>query len=106
MKQFLIATFLILSANVYSQEWTTDELFVLEYFGLSKDDHRGIIFQPLGEEGCLQSHSNSKDAFTSFFTTTIKRDITIYCLDTNEEIKYYEVIDLHQMVKIYLTTNK
>lgn len=106
MKQLLFSTFLLLSVSLFSQEWTADELLVLENFGLSKDDHRGLIFNPLGEEGCIQSYSNPKDAIISFFTTTIKRDITTYCVETSEEINYYEVMNLHQLVHIYLTLNQ
>jgi len=98
--------FLLLSVSLFSQEWTTDELLVLENFGLSKDDHRGLIFNPMGEEGCLLSYPNPNDALISFFTTTIKRDITTYCIETSEGINYYEIMDIHQLVQIYLTLNQ
>lgn len=108
MKNIILAGFcLILSSFCFSQDlWKSEEIEVLNRFGLDKNDPRGIIFYSNGD--CVDGNfPEIKSAVEAFLQGSIKKDLSNYCII---ELKQKELIgiplDIHQIVQLYLQNNE
>lgn len=107
MRIYLLLMFCILSINSFAQEWTKEQLEVIEEFSLDQKDHRGVVFNNYNESNCSSNHfSTTEDAIISFFTTTIKRDVTTYCIDELGNEVAGKTHGLKEIIEIYLTAKK
>lgn len=97
---------MIITSFCYSQEeWKSEELEILNQFGLEKNDPRGIILYS-GSECVDGEYSNIESAIETFLNSSLKKDISEYCVPG---IKQEELIgiplDIHQIVKLFLENN-
>jgi hypothetical protein len=101
---FLSLTFLI-SFNYHSQStWKKNELEVIYKFGLDTNDHRGVILNTLNSN----QNIDNVQKIEFFFQSNDKKDLTEINLIFDEKIKsyFYRPIDIHDLVKLYLTVKK
>jgi len=105
MRNLLLSFSLIYAQFLFSQEsWTKEELKVLETFGLDSMDHRGVIFLPSQQNDA----ASMATAIHQFFTTISKKDLTEIPVKNEEFLQPYfgQPLDIHQVVKLYLTQSK
>jgi hypothetical protein len=88
--------------------WTTEQIQVLDKYGLTQNDPRGIVFYTGQDEDCTSSQESALKAIESFFTTELKSDIIYYCIPEilNKNIVKGLPMDLFQIVTIYLEEKK
>lgn len=103
-KLFIAATFVFISicANAQSS-WTEEEVNVLNEFGLDSTDHRGIIIK----------HNISCDktlviSIKEFFYSSEKLDVTTIYVSSKYENQVFlnQILDMHQLIQLYLTESK
>lgn len=77
---------------------------MLESFGLDSMDHRGVIFVPSQQNDA----SSMATALNQFFTTISKKDLTEITVKNEEFLQPYfgQPLDIHQVVRLYLTQKK
>lgn len=105
MRNLLLSFSLLCAQFLLSQEsWTKEELTVLETFGLDSTDHRGVIFLPSQQDDV----PSMAVAINQFFTTSSKKDLTEIPVKNEEFLQPYfgQPLDIHQVVKLYLTQSK
>lgn len=105
MKTTIIMLLLLFSNTAYNQEtnWKSEERMVLEEFGLSQNDGRGITFL-VQNTFCSESFTSEKEAILAFLTDQVKHDIRTFCI---EEVRYNtieegNIYDLHAIIQLYL----
>ena len=81
LAKYILCLAVFLSANLAKGQ-NSERQEVLNEFGLTNNDHRGIIFT--SDPSIAHSQfPNGTEAITGFFGTTVKRDLTyINVIDT------------------------
>jgi len=105
MRNLLLYLSLLCAQFLFSQDsWTNEELKALEIFGLDSMDHRGVVFVPLQQTDA----PSMATAINQFFTTISKKDLTEIPVKNEEFLQPYfgQPMDIHQVVKLYLTLSK
>ena len=103
MKTILIAIVALFSINSFAQEWTSEQLEVIEKYHLSEKDHRGIIFTA-DNYGCDVEADSQLDAIESFFAPDVRKDIITVCISGEEKDYYNKPLGLKEVIDIYLST--
>lgn len=77
---------------------------MLETFGLDSTDHRGVIFLPSQQNDA----PSMATAINQFFTTISKKDLTEIPVKNEEYLQPYygQPMDIHRVIKLYLTQSK
>ena len=105
MKTILLAIVTLFSINSFAQEWTSDQLEVIEKYSLSEKDNRGIIFTA-DNYGCDVEVNSQLQAIESFFTPDIRKDIITACISGEEKDYYNKPLGLKEVIDIYLSITK
>jgi hypothetical protein len=99
LTKFVLCSVVVLSANLATGQ-KSEQQEILNEFGLSINDHRGVIFT--SDPSIAQSQfPNGTEAITGFFGTTVKRDLTyINVIDQkglpiNEPLSVIDLVDLY-----------
>jgi hypothetical protein len=103
MRVFVFVILLLCNQAKAQDSWTEEEKRVLDRFGLRQDDPRGVIFWPSGDDCAFESHNDMRSALESFFTASMKKDLTEYCVSQLPEKMVGMPMDIHRVVLIYLT---
>lgn len=99
----LLLSFFV-AERAFTQEWEQTELEIIETFSLEINDHRGVIFNTFDPLTCNSKHfENVHDAILDFFTSSVKSDLTNYCVDTLDDSIMEIPLSLHDLVKVYLS---
>ena len=96
----------LLSTIGYSQEWSKEQIDVLDKYELVKTDHRGIHFS--ANENEKLSFSTLNEALEHFLTLKINTDLlTVYVqsFPTGLELKE-KSIGIKAIVEAYIQINK
>ena len=102
MKYLLLLSLSLIMYNVNAQDWTTEELEVLEHYNLNQNDHRGFVFKQSSPD-CLESYSNITDGIESIFQTLKMQDVNEICIEEENNQYFNKVIDIHSLVELYLS---
>ena len=105
MKYLMLIGLCVLCTYGHSQNpWTSEQIQVLDNFGLSQTDNRGII---LVKEGNQSNYvvPTTLDAIKLYFVPDIRVDIITICItDFNLEEKYYNTpLGMKEIVELYLS---
>jgi hypothetical protein len=109
MRNFILSVICLITASFcFGQEWTREHLQVLEKYGLTKEDPRGIVFFTGDDEDCTKSEESVLLALESFFTVELKSDLLYFCVPVinNKDIVKGQPMDLFQIVSAYLKEEK
>jgi len=92
----------------FAQDWTSEQISILDQFGLEKNDIRGIVFTQSGTNPCNQEVSTVKEALELFLNAQVKRDITTFCISelNSDLITFEQPLDIFQIVSLYIETKK
>ena len=103
MRTLLLTIVLSISTQVMSQDaWSQAELGILDNFGLQPEDPRGILFKE-AESSCTGDVKESvRSAIETFFTATLKKDLTEFCIEGVPDELEGKPLDIHQIVRLYL----
>lgn len=103
MKKLIILALLVLPLTSLGQEnqWTQEELKVLEKFSLNKEDHRGLVLSQ-NDNNCHLQAASIKEGIESFFKSVEMRDLTVVCISSLDPTQNDKTMDLKQVVQLYL----
>lgn len=103
MKKLILLLVALLPALTYAQEseWTELELEVLHKFDLRKNDIRGVIFTT-DDYGCDVEAKSENEALLAFLVPDIRKDLTRICVETFDENYTDQILDIHQVIKLYI----
>ena len=107
MRKILLVIFLFTINYTFCQDWTNEELAVIQEYNLSTTDNRGIILVKAGDQSNYVV-PNTMDAIKLFFIPDVRVDIITICItDFNLEEKYYNSpLGMKEVVELYLTIIK
>jgi hypothetical protein len=100
MKNALLAVCCMLFSFGFSQEWTKEQLQLLDYYGLEKSDHRGLVLST-NLSDCENAVSVEK-AIIQFFTTDLRKDIITLCIISDPENISGHTLDLFEVTALYI----
>lgn len=103
MKKLIILALLVLPMTSLGQEneWTQEELNVLEKFSLNKDDRRGLVLTQNGSN-CNLIATNIVEGIESFFNLVEMRDITVVCIDGLDSELNNNTLGLKGIIELYI----
>lgn len=106
MKNALLAVCCMLFSFGFSQEWSKEQLQLLDNYGLEKSDHRGLVLST-NLSDCENALSIEK-AIIQFFISDIRKDITTLCIIADSENISDRPMDLYEVTTLYIkiTDNK
>lgn len=104
----IFSCFITILSYCQSPVWTSEQLTVLEKYGLSRDDNRGVVFYFSKAPECKVEKNTIEEALEAFFTTGVRRDITEICILNSDEDKSLGglTLDIYQIVNLYLEVSK
>lgn len=105
MKNFILAGIcIILTSFCFSQEWSNEQIQVLDKYGLTQEDPRGIVFYTGQDEDCTNFQESVSKAIESFFKAEMKSDLIYFCVPEilNRDIVKGQPMDLNKIVSVYL----
>lgn len=105
MKNLILLAFVIVSNISFGQSnWTSEQIQVLDKYGLTQNDPRGIVFYTGEDQDCTDNQETVLKAIEAFFTTELKSDLTYFCVPQiqNSGIVKGQAMDLFQIVSVYL----
>jgi hypothetical protein len=105
MKPTLFAIAILFSLNSLGQEWTSEQLEVIEKYDLSEKDNRGIIFTS-DSYGCDVEASSQLEAIEAFFTPDIRKDLITVCVSGEPKDYYNKPLGVKEVIDIYISTTK
>jgi len=107
MRKILLVIFLFTINYTFCQDWTNEELEIIQEFDLSQTDNRGIILVKAGDQ-CNSVVPTILDAIKLYFVPDVRVDIITICItDFNLEEKYYNSpLGMKEVVELYLTIIK
>ena len=109
MRNSILLTFIVISSISFGQNsWTTEQIQVLDKYGLTQEDPRGIVFYTGQDEDCTNSQESVLKAIEAFFTAELKSDLIYFCVPEilNRDIVKGQPMDLYKIVSIYLEEKK
>lgn len=107
MKNLILLTFIVISNICYGQNsWTTEQIQVLDKYGLNENDHRGVIFYISDKE--QSQYPTLNDAILAFFNSKSVLDISRIYVNNLQGFDSIEgkTLDIHLLVDAYLQLNK
>lgn len=105
MKILILLIFVTISYISFGQDnWSKEQIQVLDKYGLTQDDPRGIVFYTGQDEDCTSNQENVLMAIEAFFNAELKIDLIYYCVPEilNKDIVKGQPMDMFKIVSIYL----
>ncbi len=97
-----VLLFLFVANSNFAQTLSSDQQSILDQFGLEANDHRSAEFQ-LTSASRSASYPNLKNAIEVFFSTSIKRDYTVICVNTGNPSNFNQVYSILELVDLYIS---
>lgn len=103
MKILQLIFCLLLTQAAFCQEWNTEELNILNKYGIQTNDPRGIVFVKSTNSECIKTYESVQEAIEAFFLSELKSDLITLCIKVeNNPIYFGEPLGIKRIVEIYL----
>lgn len=104
----ILSCFITVLSYSQSSTWTAEHITVLEKYGLTQDDNRGIILYFSNVSDCTIEKNSIKEGLEVFLTTGVRKDLTNICIVNSDEDKSLAglTLDIYQIIDLYLQVSK
>lgn len=100
MKYLILTGLCLICTFGYSQNWSKEQIALIDKYGLEKTDHRGLVLSTNAFD--CQKISSIEEAIINFFTSDIRKDITTLCISSDSENITGTTLNLFEITTLYL----